>query len=99
MAVLIFEVTCRLVSEEVINALYKKSAEEGDDRVEIPELPGISFCSIQDIMGLEDPIKTSGLERARFLATGCRYPITKVIIVRKGNIPDKIEKFQEEGHE
>lgn len=99
MAVLIFEVTCRLVSDEVINALFKKSAAEGDDRIEIPELPGVSLRSIQDIMWPKDPIKTAGLERARFLARGCKYPITRIMIVRKGDVPSEIEKFQEEGHE
>lgn len=95
MATLIFEVEFRLVSDEVIGALLKKTTEENGVK-EVKQISGICFGDIKAVTKNNEPLALHRLylqEAVEITSSLSKFPITQILLIRKNNIPTEIEEF------
>lgn len=86
MSAVIIRYSLEVVSDEAVKELIGATVGAGDDRVEVPGLPGITFQQITGKSRGYNPLDIGRLGDEIAVATKGEPP-TGVILVRVGSIP------------
>ena len=84
MAIVLIEYQIKVVDDEVIEKLYNKTIEDGNDLAEISELPGVCFHDVISVSKDGEILEFSRLKDRIDVATLGDSP-TAVMFVRKGD--------------
>ncbi len=82
MATILIECQIKVVDDEFIKQLFRKTIETGNDLIEIPEMPGVCFNKIIGVSKGEEPLDLRGLKDRISVAMYGDAP-TKVILMKK----------------
>jgi len=86
MAAVVIRYSMEVVEDEAVRELLGETIGAGDDQVEIPGLPGITFQQITGVSRGYNSLDVARLRDEVVVATGGEPPVG-VILVREGPVP------------